>query len=128
MANTLAQLDKNLDLYLVKKAPALPKGAKDAIVQFGPWIVLVLFILTLPVILALLGIGTVLSPFAYMGGAGEGILYTISMIIIAVALVLEAMAIPGLFKRQMRGWTLMYYSVLLSALSNLLNLNIIGMV
>ena len=40
-----------LDFYLVKKAPfQLPDGAKEWIVQFGPWITVVLLILTLFVV------------------------------------------------------------------------------
>ena len=39
-----------LDEYLVKKAPfALPDGVKEFIVRFGPWISLVLLVLSLPV-------------------------------------------------------------------------------
>lgn len=128
MNTSLAQLDKNLDLYLVKKAPALPKSAKDAIVQFGPWVVLILFILSLPLILALFGLSALLSPFAMVGGVSHGMFYVVSMVILALSLVFEAMAIPGLFKRQRRAWDLMFYSVLLSALSNLLNFNIVGLI
>ncbi len=128
MNNSLAALDKNLDLYLVKKAPALPKGAKEAIVQFGPWVVLVLFVLSLPLILALFGIGTAMAPFAMMGGANNGILYMVSLVILAASLVLEAMAIPGLFKRQKQAWMLMFYSTLLGAASSLLNFNIFNLI
>ena len=57
-----------LDFYLVKKAPfQIPDGAREWIVKFGPWITVVLLILTLPLLLVVLGIGTVLIPF---GGPG----------------------------------------------------------
>ena len=37
-----------LDFYLVKKAPfQLPDAAKEIIVKFGPWITVVLLILTI---------------------------------------------------------------------------------
>ncbi len=122
--SALNQLETTIDLYLVKKAPALPPNAKEAIVKFGPWIILVLFILALPLVLALLGLGTFLAPFSFLGGVGAGFNYILAMIVLAVTLVLEALAIPGLFKRTNKAWYLVYYSVLLSALSSLLQLNL----
>ena len=63
-----------LDYYLVKKAPfQIPDNAKEWLVQYGPWITIVVIVLTLPAILALLGLGAVLLPFAGYG-AGFGLL------------------------------------------------------
>jgi hypothetical protein len=78
----------------------------------------------LPAVLALLGFGALLTPFAYLGGIGNGMMYTISMVILAVSLILEAMAIPGLFNRTRQGWNLVYYSSLISIVSSLLTFNI----
>lgn len=123
----LKQLDDVLELYLVKKAPSLPTGAKEAIVKFGPWVMLVMIIMTLPLILTLFGIGTVLAPFSYLGGVNTGMSYIISMCLIVVSLVLEAIALPGLFKKEKRSWNLVYYATLVSAVQSAVSMNIIGL-
>jgi hypothetical protein len=113
-----------LDFYLVKKAPfQLPDAAKEIIVKFGPWITLILLILTLPVLLFALGIGAFFVPFAgvaYAGGFGILTLFVIVEIGLMIA------ALPGLFSRTMAGWRLLFYSQLISIVYNLLAGNIVG--
>jgi hypothetical protein len=123
----LGQLETQLEEYLVKKAPALPPNIKEMIVQWGPWITLVLLILSLPALLALFGLGAMLAPFSFMGGARAGAGYMLSLLTLAVQLVLEGMAIPGLMKRQMSAWRLMFYATLVGAVSSLLSGSIVGM-
>jgi len=108
-----------LDFYLVKKAPIqLPDNAKEWIVQYGPWITIVILVLTLPLLLAVLGIGTVLMPFAGIGYA-TGFGFVAIGVIIEIAL--TVMALPGLFARKMSGWTLLFYARLVSLVANLLS-------
>jgi hypothetical protein len=128
--SVMATLEDTLDLYLVQKAPALPSNIKELIVQFAPWITLVLLIITLPVVLFALGLGALLAPLAILlapaTGVGFGFSYTLSMIVLAVSLALEAMSIPGLFKRSAQGWRYAYYSMLVSILSSLLSFSVIS--
>ena len=102
----------------MKKAPIqLPDNAKEWIVQYGPWLTLVILVLTLPV-LAVLGIGTVLIPFAGVG-------YATGFGFVAIGLIIEigltVMALPGLFARKMSGWTLLFYPRLVSLVANVLS-------
>lgn len=124
----LGQLEDTLDVYFGQKAPALPKGAKDAIVNFAPWITLLLLLLSLPAVLALLGIGAILSPFSYLGGYSAGTTYTISLVLLAISVVLEALAIPGLFKKSKAGWNFVFYSSLVSIVSSLIGMQLFNMV
>ncbi len=124
----MAKLEDTLELYLLKKAPSLPEGIKEAIVKFGPWIVLILLIMTLPVILAVFGLGALILPFSVVGGAGFGLTYLLSLGLTIVMLVLEAMAIPGLFKRQMKAWKLLYYATLVGAVQNVVSFNLGGLI
>ena len=108
-----------LGFHLVKKAPIqLPDNAKEWIVQYGPWITLVVLVLTLPVLLAVLGIGTVLMPFAGVG-------YATGFGFVAIGLIIEigltVMALPGLFARKMSGWTLLFYARLVSLVAGVLS-------
>jgi hypothetical protein len=129
LGGALSQLENLCDEYLVKKAPfALPTKAKEVIVNFGPWITLILLVLALPALLAAFGMTAALTPFAYASGIHYGFGYTASMIFTAVALVLEALALPGLFKKTKGGWNFLFYAILVSAISSLVSLNIVGMI
>jgi hypothetical protein len=113
-----------LDFYLVKKAPfQLPDGAKEWIVQFGPWITVVLLILTLPLLLVALGLGTILMPF---GGVGYASGFGILTLFVVVEIGLMIAALPGLFNRKMGGWRLLFYSQLISIVYSLLSRNIVS--
>jgi hypothetical protein len=107
-----------LEFYLVQKAPfQIPDGGKEWIVKYGPWITVVLLILSLPLILIALGIGTVLVPFAGVGYAtGFGYLAILTLVTVG----LQVAALPGLFARKMSGWNLIFYSRIVSFIGALL--------
>lgn len=119
----MGKLEDTLDLYLVKKAPALPTGAKEAIVKFTPWIVLILLIISLPAILLLLGLSAALTPFM---GVTSGASNIVATIVLIIAMVFEAISIPGLMNKTKKGWQFAYYSSLIAGVSSLLNLNFVG--
>jgi hypothetical protein len=113
-----------LDFYLVSKAPfQLPDGAKEWIVKFGPWITVVLLIFTLPPLLFVLGIGTVLMPF---GGIGYATGFGMMTIVLIVQVGLMVAALPGLFARKAAGWRLVLYSQLVGIVFSVLSGAIIG--
>jgi hypothetical protein len=124
---SLSQLEKTLEGYF-KKAPALPAGLKELIVKFAPWLILISLILLLPAILAALGLSALFLPASYLGGVGFGLNYTIAMIISIGTIILEVMALPGLFKRQLSAWRLVFYATLVSALASLIQLNLVGLI
>ena len=113
-----------LDFYLVKKAPfQLPDNAKEWIVQWGPWITVVLLVLALPPLLVVLGIGAAIMPF---GGVGYAAGFTYLTIVLIAQLGLTVAALPGLFARKMAGWQLLFYAQILSFAFSLLSGSIIG--
>ena len=113
-----------LDFYLVKKAPfQIPYSGREMIVRFGPWITVILLILTLPLLLVALGLGTILIPF---GGVGYTSGFGVLTIFVIVEIGLMIAALPGLFARKMAGWRLLFYSQLVSIVYNVLSLNIVG--
>ena len=130
MKGSLGQLEDMLYEYLVKKAPfQIPPNGKEAIVKFGPWITLVLLIISVRIVLAALGLIAILSPFVFMGGgAYTGFNFMLGGIVLLVSVVLEAIAIPQLMRRQRSGWNLIYYSSLLNIVVNLLRFDIIPLI
>jgi len=124
----LSQLEDTLKVYLVDKAPGLPAGVKEFIVKWGPWISLVLLVLALPALLFAFGLGTLVAPFAFLGGVQAGMNFGLGMIFSTIVLVIEAIAIPGLLKRSMGAWKLMFYASLVSAVQALVSFNLGGLV
>lgn len=128
---SLGKLEETLELYLVKKAPfQLPQNVKELIVKIAPWATIVVLVITLPLVLFAFGLGALVAPFAFLAGPQYGVAYgfnyTISMIVLAIALILELMAIPGLFSRSTKGWRLVYWSTLITLVSSIITLNIIS--
>lgn len=119
-----SQLESTLDLYFAKKAPAMPENVKEALVKYGPYITAFLMFMTLPLILGFLGLGALLSPFAYMGGLRYGMGFSLFTLFSFAIIILQAMALPALFKRQISGWKLMYYVAILQTVENLLRFDI----
>lgn len=128
---SLGQLEDMLELYLVKKAPfQLPASAKELIVKVMPWATLIIMILALPVVLLALGLGAfagiltgVLGPFAAVSYA-QGL--TFSVVVLLVSVVLELIAIPGLFAKSVKGWRFVYWATLVSLVSSLMSFQIVS--
>ena len=124
------KLEETLNEYLAKKAPALPENVKETLVSFGPYLAIIGIVISIPAILALLGLGALGGSFsAFMGpayGMRYGFGYIVGLVGSVVTIVLEAMAIQGLFKRSMGAWRLMYYSSLVTILSGILQGSVFG--
>lgn len=114
------KLEQTLDLYLGQKAPQIPPNARETIVKIIPWATAIFAILSIPVLLALLGFSLVLTPFA-SASTGSWWLYNI---ILVVGLVLELLALPGLFKRTRQGWLFAFYAALVYGVQQLVAVNL----
>lgn len=126
-------LEDNLDLYLGKKAPQLPKEWREFLVKIAPYLAILGVIIGVPGVLALLGLGTFIVPLGTIGGivSGKpflGLGYLVNVIFLGVMIVLEALAISPLFKRSKTGWNYLYYSTLLGAVQNIIGFNIGGLI
>lgn len=128
----LQGLEGFFDTYLRIKAPwQLPAGAREWIVKYGPWISLVFLILgalvLIPLLVLALGLTAVTLPFAAAaGGLHTSIFGWIGIIISLAVLVMQGIAIPGLLKRQLSGWKMLYYAELLSIVGQIINRDFIS--
>jgi len=121
LKENLGQIETTLEDYLVKKAPALPTNIKEIIVKIAPYLAIVGVVISLPAVLALLGLTGLVAVFSPLGGAAgvsSGFGYTLSTIILIAVIVLEALSIPGLMGRKKTGWDYSFYSVMVSAVSS----------
>lgn len=109
------------------KLPVLPKEARDVVVKITPWIALIFGILGVLGSIAALGVVTVFSPLAVMGGgaqaAGAGIVATI-LGLVSSALLLAAF--PGTRKFKLSGWNFLFYSEAVSLISVVLAVSLSG--
>lgn len=130
MMGFVAKVEAWLDEYMVKKAPfQIPMGGKEFLATIAPYLVIigvVLFALSLP---ALLGLGAIGGALGMMGGyMGWGYAVMVSTLTSAIVVILEACAVPGLFKRTHKAWRLLFYASLVSFVGSVLALNLIGAV
>jgi len=87
--NTLP-LEKELEPIFTKQLPAFPDNIKDLFVKIAP------FLAIIGVVFGVFGVGitTLLSPFAWFAGS---FIYGLGMIFLLIMVILDALAIPGLF-------------------------------
>lgn len=127
LKNALVKLEETLELYLLKKAPfSIPDNIKDLIVQFAPYLTILGVILGIPSVLTLFGLGGLFYSFPGFWAPRFSFFYQLSTVVLAVTLVLEAMAIPGLFKREKKAWKLLYYAALVWVVHSLVRFDLIG--
>lgn len=127
--NSLNRFEGALDGYFGKKAPALPQNIKEIIVKLAPYFAILSVIVTLPAIFLLLGLGgltTMMAPFAGMRPISSVPTMWISILLLVPVVILEAMAIPGLFSRTTKAWKYMYWAQIITIVSNLAQFNVIG--
>lgn len=133
MSSNLSSLEATLEEYLVDKAPfQLPKNIKELIVSFAPWLIIIFLVLSLPAVFSIIGFSSMMGPYMMGGmmryGYHFGPLWWVSMALIVVSVVFEALAIKGLFAKTMQGWKYVFYAQLISIVAMLFQGNLPGAV
>lgn len=129
----MATQKMNMDQYMkmmeewFSKLPVLPKGATDVIVKIAPWMALLFGVLGVLGSVAATGLMAALSPVMVLGG-GVGVATggLVGAVLALVSSVLMVMAFPGLRDRKAVGWKWSFYSELVSVLSSVVALNLVG--
>lgn len=109
------------------KFPALPKNARDVLVQVTPWFALIFGVLGVLAGLAGLGVLSMLSPLMMIGGGfsqTSGSLIGILVAVISSALLLAAF--PGTKAHKMQGWNMLFWSEVASVVSAILSMALSG--
>ena len=124
MNEWLKKIDKFFDDLFLKRLPQLSDKTRAYVAKFLPWLILVSIVLSLPGILAGLGIGLVASPFVFL--ARSGWLHIIRFLTSIGQFAFSALAISYLFKMKKKGWCLIYWSMLLSLVNAVLYFSVFG--
>ncbi len=125
VANSIKGLEANFDDIFVKKAPfQLPDSVKSFIVTVLPWVIIIWFIVLIPALLAVFGLSLFASPFAIYAELTTGYVYSISIIILAIQMVIMLLAIPGLMRKSISGWRYMFYTQLINIVYSIFTLSV----
>lgn len=126
------KLETILEEYLVKKAPQLPESWKEVVVKLAPYLTIVGIVFGIPAFLALLGLGTFMAPIGLAGGMMTGKLflgnYFTNVLFLGVMILLESLAIPGLFSRSKKAWNFIYWAALVGVVQNVVSFNVGGLI
>jgi hypothetical protein len=85
-------------------------------------------VLSIPAILAVFGMGSFVGSMGLAFGVSLGFRYYLGIAVLAVQIVLMAMSISGLMKREMKGWKFVYYSSLVSVVYGIVSAYGVGSV
>ncbi len=128
----LAEFDRICTEYLYNKAPfAIPENWRGPFVTIMAYLNVLGIVLNVFALVALLGLGTMLSALGAAGNVNaqiNGSNPIFAIVFIIGNLVLSILAAPGLFKKQKKGWTYSYYNALLGIVQNAVTLNFVGVI
>jgi len=126
------ELEKVLTEYFGQKAPQMPMGLKTFLVSIAPYLAILGVAMAVLAIFPLIGLSSygygMMSAYGMMQGSYFGSMMIISLVAMIAMAGLEVMAIPGLFAKTLTGWRYMFYAQLVSLVSSLLMMNIIGFI
>ena len=122
----LINFEERLTEVFGKKLPELPEKFKRIIVNYIPYLMVILLILWIPIVLALVGIIITVTSFSIFTGTNG--IYIISIICGLIMMVLQLKAIFGLFKKQIKSWRLLFYISLVNVIYCLLRQDFGGLI
>lgn len=115
---------------LNKGLPALPVNAKELLVTVAPYFALIFGILGILGSIAAFGIFSAIAPFGVLygvrGAAAAGSMVIVYTIVGLVSSALMLFAFPGLRSRKAQGWTLLFWSEVVSLVSSIAGVSITG--
>ena len=120
-------LENELEPIFLGKFPPFPDNVKELLVQYGPYLILIGAILGLLGLLTAFGIGTAALGIG-MASYGSGFSFYVGIVLATVMMIMYLMAFSPLRARKKAGWNLMYYALLLSLISSLLQLAILSVI
>jgi len=113
------------ETYNKLNLPALPEAITELLVTFAPWLSLLAGVIGLLVFIPGVLFLLFFSPLAGLGGAGLGYVFSIIHLILSAAgAVVSLMAFSGLRRRNLRGWTLLFWATVIYFVAGLLPISI----
>ncbi len=102
---------------IFEKFPHIPQGGREWIVSVSPYIALVFGVLGIISLLGASGLGIIASVLTL----GLALPMLVSIVVSLVSAVLLLMAFPGLKARTKKGWSLVFYSEVVSVVGGVVS-------
>lgn len=110
------------------KLPALPKSVTEWIVKATPWIIIIISILMLPAVFAIFGLGAIFGTLSLGLGVTLGFSYYATWLLALIAFIMQLVAVKGLFARSIGAWRILFYVIIINAISALISLSIASLI
>jgi len=111
-----------LEPYFTKQAPfQIPAKWRELIVEWMPWINLIIGILLIPLALVALGLAGFVSVVAMSVGVTQGPLILISGLVLVASIALLFITFPGLRARKLSAWKLVFWADIVFFVYGILN-------
>lgn len=111
------------------KLPQLPASWREFIVKIAPYAAIIGFVLSLPAVLALLGLSAWIGSMGMRSGMYGYVGVGMVAVVFAIAnIILLGLSIPGLLRRRADGWKWAYYSALVSGIYAIIRFDLVGLV
>lgn len=114
----LVDIENKIGTFVEKKTPKLPESVAKFLVKYGPYLMLIALLFQVPIMLASVGLSA-LVPVAFLGGIRARYSFNVWSLFALIVMVLEFVALPGLFKKKISSWRLLFYVSLISGLLSL---------
>ena len=112
--NSSTDLVAILEPYFTKQAPfQLPVTFRKAIVQWMPWVNVVIGLLLLPLVLAVLCLFSLSTGSATSVGQSVVQMFWISLLVLIASIALLFITFPGLQARKLSAWKLVFWADIL---------------
>lgn len=115
----LVDIENKIGTFVEKKTPKLPESVAKFLVKYGPYLMLIALLFQVPIMLASVGLSA-LVPVAFLGGIRARYSFNVWSLFALIVMVLEFVALPGLFKKKISSWRLLFYVSLISGLLSLI--------
>lgn len=111
-----------LEPYFTKQAPfQIPKEWRENLVNWIPWINLVIGILLLPLALAAIGLAGLIGTLATVAGVTVGPMILISGLFLLATIAILFITFPGLKARKLSAWKLVFWADIIFLVFSILN-------
>ncbi len=109
------------------KLPPLSPSVREVIVTIAPWLALIFGVLGVLGSLSAFGLAAVFSPVAALGGGvGMATTFMVAAVLSLIYSVAMLVATPSLFKKKAFGWTLLFWSEVVSLVAQVLYFSVVG--
>lgn len=127
--STLKQLlinleDKLEEIFVDKNPYQIPKNIKELLVDYGPYLLAVFLFFQLEDVLKI----HFLNFSFFKLGLRMGLFYQLQKLFLIISLVIQAVALPGLFQKKLTSWRLFFYISLLWIIIDVLIFDIFGLI